>query len=75
MVTSDIYGMREPFIDTSGMSYPMRCSRCREVHDASKATVIQRYSDCTVWRCPGCGILGDDRPLSWGGTFERYPAA
>jgi hypothetical protein len=70
----DIYGRMHPTIDTTGMSYPMRCKWCAAVHDAGPVKVIQRYSDCSVWKCPNCGILGDDRPISWGGSFERYPA-
>ena len=70
---SDIYGWPERVVDTTGMSYPMRCKHCSQVHDAGKVTVIQRYADCTVWKCPHCKFLGDDRPLSWGGSFERYP--
>lgn len=71
---SNIYGWLETAIDTTGMSYPMRCKHCARVHDAGPVQVIQRYSDCSVWKCPNCGILGDDRPLSWGGSFERYTA-
>lgn len=57
-----------------GEGYPMRCKRCGNVHDASKVEVIQRYADCSVWACPHCKTVGDDRPLSWGGTFERVQA-
>lgn len=56
------------------MGYPMRCKWCRRVHDAMGVDVVQRYADCSVWRCPHCGVLGDDRPLSWGGSFERVSA-
>jgi hypothetical protein len=71
----DSYGRLVPAIDTSEMSYPMRCKWCAGVHDAGSVQVVQRYSDCSVWKCPNCGILGDDRPLSWGGSFERYETA
>lgn len=53
--------------DVEGMIFPVRC-RCGNVHDGAKATVVQRYSDCSVWKCPGCGVLIDDRPNRWGGV-------
>lgn len=56
---------------TSSFSYPMRCKWCHAVHDAAKVEVLQRYADCSVWKCPSCGIVGDDRPIAWGGSFER----
>jgi hypothetical protein len=58
-------------VDTSGMSYPMRCLRCMHIHDTAKVTVVQRYSDCSTWRCPNCKALIDDRPRGWGGSAER----
>lgn len=42
-----------------------------ETAQVMTVTVLQRYSDCSVWKCPNCGVVGDDRPLSWGGSFER----
>jgi len=60
-------------VDVSGMGYPMRCKWCGQVHDAGPVEIVQRYSDCSVWRCPHCGVLGDDRPLRWGGSFEHVP--
>lgn len=50
------------------MSHPMRCTRCSHVHDTAKVEVVQRYSDCSTWRCPNCNALIDDRPVSWGGS-------
>lgn len=61
----DLYGAP---IDTSGMSWPVRCLRCNHVHDGGKVTVVQRYSDCSTWRCPNCRSLIDDRPGGWGGS-------
>lgn len=46
-------------VDTCDMAYPMRCKWCGCVHDAGKVEVVQRYADCSVWRCPGCGLLID----------------
>lgn len=53
------------------MRYPMQCRRCGNVHDGATVTIVQRYTDCSVWRCPGCGTLIDDRPAAWGGSAER----
>lgn len=49
------------------MSWPARCRHCGNIHDAGKVEVVQRYADCSVWRCPNCTVLIDDRPPSWGG--------
>lgn len=54
------------------MTYAMRCLHCGHVHDAANVTVVQRYTDCSVWRCPGCDVLIDDRPRGWGGSAERF---
>lgn len=54
--------------DIRGMSFPVRCRFCGCVHDAGSVTVVQRYTDCTTWRCPGCSTLIDDRPPGWGGS-------
>lgn len=55
-------------VNTSGMWWPVSCRHCGHVHDAGKVTVVQRYSDCSTWRCPGCDTLIDDRPVAWGGS-------
>jgi hypothetical protein len=52
--------------DVTGMSFPVRCTRCGHVYDLGKVTVTGRYTDCSVWKCPGCGITVDDRPVGWG---------
>lgn len=46
----------------------VQCKWCRHVHDAATVTVVQRFKDCSVWACPGCGVLIDDRPERWGGS-------
>lgn len=51
-----------------GMTLPVQCRFCGDVHDGSKVTVEVRYADCSCWRCPGCGVLIDDRPQAWGGS-------
>jgi rubredoxin len=48
------------------MLMPMQCTSCRLIFDAGKVEVTARYSDCSVWKCPGCGRTHDDRP-SWSG--------
>lgn len=55
------------------MAYPIRCRHCAHVHDAAKVAVVQRYADCSVWRCPGCNVLIDDRPHAWGGSERVAP--
>jgi hypothetical protein len=52
--------------DVTGMTSPVRCTRCDHVYDLGKVTVIGRYADCSVWKCPGCKITVDDRPVGWG---------
>lgn len=50
------------------MRFPRRCKWCQMVHDAATVTVVDRYLDCSTYRCPGCQVLLDDRPESWGGS-------
>jgi hypothetical protein len=52
--------------DVTGMRSPVRCTKCSHVYDVSNVTVITRYADCSVWKCPGCRCTVDDRPLGWG---------
>lgn len=68
MLFIDQYGMRREIADTSDMSYPVECRFCHEIHDAAKVTVLQRYSDCSVWKCPNCGVKIDDRHEAAGGS-------
>lgn len=65
------WGMQMQTPDVTDMTHPMICKWCRHVHDAAKVKVIDRYSDCSTWRCPGCKTLIDDRPESWGGSALR----
>lgn len=64
--------------DPAGMAHPALCRHCNHLHDAGKARTVQRYTDCSVWRCPSCKTLIDDRPYAWGGSLtgqdvrERY---
>lgn len=53
------------------MSSPVQCTRCSHVYDLGKVTVTARFQDCSVWRCPGCRITVDDRPVGWGDHHYR----
>lgn len=69
MLFIDQYGIsREITGPIEGMLVPVRCKWCQLVHDAAKVTVLERYSDCSVWKCPNCGTRLDDRPESLGGS-------
>jgi hypothetical protein len=48
------------------MRFPAQCTKCTRIYDLGNVTVIARYTDCSVWKCPGCGITVDDRPPGWG---------
>lgn len=56
------------------MLWPALCRHCRHLHDAGRAPTVQRYSDCSVWRCPGCRTLIDDRPFALGGSLTGEDA-
>jgi hypothetical protein len=58
----------------TAMVVAVRCRHCAHVHDAAKVTVVQRYKDCSVWRCPSCDVLIDDRPYAWGGSERVAPS-
>jgi len=60
-----------PPADVSGMTYPVRCCHCSRVYDLGSVHVVQRYTDCSVWQCPGCKLQVDDRCDSgWGGRVD-----
>lgn len=61
----DQFGRSRQRADVAGMIFPVRCTRCGTVYDLGKVTVVQRYTDCSVWKCPGCKITVDDRPIGW----------
>lgn len=50
---------------TEGMTFPVRCTRCRSIYDSATVTVTARYSDCSVWVSPCCNQTVDDRPAGW----------
>ncbi len=47
--------------DTSGMRDPVQCAHCPGVYDLATVNVTARYTDCSMWRSPCCGLLVDDR--------------
>jgi hypothetical protein len=68
-LTFDPSGHVVPEYDTSGMFQPVLCLHCGTVYDLGGVTVTGRYSDCSVWTTPCCGVRGvDDRP----GVAERH---
>jgi hypothetical protein len=60
------YGYSRDIPDTEGMTFPVRCRHCSRVYDLGKVEVVARYTDCSMWHCPGCKILADDRKPPWG---------
>src|SRR5581483_3810646 len=51
---------------TEGMRYPVRCRWCSGVYDLGTVTVTGRYTDCSMWKAPCCGVTADDRKPPWG---------
>lgn len=55
------------------MSYPVRCAYCHRVYDLGTVTVTARYSDCSVWNAPCCGVTVDDRgDTGWKSTKDYH---
>lgn len=45
------------------MRIPVRCMHCGAVYDITRVQVTGRFTDCSVWTAPCCGLRGvDDRP-------------
>lgn len=68
---TDGYWFRQRYDDaefaaTESMTSPVRCRHCRRVYDLGAVEVVARYTDCSMWHCPGCKILADDRKPPWG---------
>jgi hypothetical protein len=60
--------------DTAGMFSPVRCAYCPKVYDLGAVNVIARYTDCSMWKCPGCQRVVDDRgETGWKSTKDYYP--
>lgn len=52
------------------MLSPVRCRHCATVYDLTAVVIVDRRADCSVWHCPGCQVLVDDRGES-GWTDRR----
>ncbi len=65
------FGTLYPRVDVSSMFAPVKCRSCGTVYDSGPVEVVARYSDCTIWKQPCCSVLGDDRPIGWGGTVYK----
>ena len=70
----DIFGYRWQLdrAQVAGMSQPCRCTHCNRVYDLGTVTVVQRYTDCSVWQCPGCKLQVDDRGETGWTTRRDY---
>jgi hypothetical protein len=60
-MTWDHHGRLIPDIDTTGMHQPARCTWCSGVYDLGTVTITARYTDCSMWKAPCCGVTVDDR--------------
>ena len=53
--------IKQPTVED--MMYPVRCMHCHGVYSLAHVHVTGRYTDCSVWTSPCCGVSGiDDRP-------------
>ena len=63
---TDPFGRFSDLDGTEGMRSPVRCRWCGGVYDLGKVTVTARYTDCSMWKAPCCGVTADDRKPPWG---------
>jgi hypothetical protein len=56
----------EEYKQAQKMHSPVKCSHCGKLYDLGTVEVVQRYLDCSMWHCPGCNLLVDDRKPPWG---------
>lgn len=47
--------------EAEAMHQPVRCAFCHGVYDLGTVEVTARYTDCSMWKTPCCGITADDR--------------
>lgn len=57
--------------NVADMRWPVQCVSCGSVYDGGPVEVVARYADCTRWKQPCCSVIGDDRPVGWGGTVHQ----
>lgn len=69
--TIDQYGHMREVVDVSSMLAPYACGSCGHAHDTAAVQVVARYADCSMWRCPSCDALQDDRWPSGPGQARR----
>jgi hypothetical protein len=66
MTDSDIYGRPQQHRpNVTGMLFPVRCAHRWGVYDMGAVEVTARYTDCSVWKSPCCGLTVDDRGAGW----------
>jgi len=53
--------MAERSAAVAGMLAPVECGWCHQVYDSANVEVVSRYTDCSVWKAPCCGVIADDR--------------
>ncbi|OHV35394.1 hypothetical protein BBK14_33435 [Parafrankia soli] len=71
-VEIDMYGDWHVIPDTAGMHQPAQCAHCNGVYDLGTVEVTARYTDCSMWKAPCCGVLVDDRGETGWKTFKDY---
>lgn len=63
-----------PQAEVAGMMSPVRCAYCSRIYDLASVTVTARYTDCSMWKSPCCGITVDDRgETGWKSHKDYYP--
>lgn len=51
--------------EIEGMTFPARCTHCSRVYDLGTVEVTARYTDCSMWKAPCCGLTVDSRGAGW----------
>ena len=62
----------------AAMTFPVRCAHCGGIYDLAKVEVTARYTDCSMWKSPCCGLLVDDRgDTGWKSRkdYEHLPSS
>jgi hypothetical protein len=56
--------------EDSKVGHDAICDRTGRTFSTGHVEVVQRYADCSVFKCPCCGGTHDDR-RAWGGGDNR----
>lgn len=65
---------RPPNQRVQDMFSPVTCAYCFTVYDLGYVEVTARYADCSMWKCPHCGMTVDDRgETGWKSKKDYYP--